>query len=84
MTIFNGHELKISVGDQSRWSRTYSFLLLEDNIGKRGSVLSFVGHCQKKGKWKSKFTSEALLCIVYVDKLEKVQHSLMGSGKSIN
>ena len=30
-------------------------------MGKRGVVLTFVGEHQKKGKWKSKFTSEALM-----------------------
>ena len=29
-------------------------------MGKRGFVITFVGERQKKGKWKSKFTSEAL------------------------
>ena len=30
-------------------------------MGKRGFVFTFVGERQKKGKWKSKFTLEALL-----------------------
>ena len=46
MTIKDGHEPK--------------FISKEDNNGKRGAVLTFVGERQKKGKWKSKFTSEAL------------------------
>ena len=47
MTIKVGHKPK--------------YLIQEDNNGKRGFVLTFVGERQKKGKWKSKFTSEALL-----------------------
>ena len=37
------------------------YLFEEDNNGKRGFVITFVGERQKKGKWKSKFTSEALM-----------------------
>ena len=47
MTIKDGHEPK--------------YIFKEDNNGKRGVVLTFVGEHQKKGKWKSKFTSEALM-----------------------
>ena len=37
------------------------YLFEEENNGKRGFVITFVGERQKKGKWKSKFTSEALM-----------------------
>ena len=47
MTIKDGHEP--------------NYIFNEDNNGKRGVVLTFVGEHQKKGKWKSKFTSEALM-----------------------
>ena len=47
MTIKDGHEPK--------------YIFEEDNNGKRGFVITFVGERQKKGKWKSKFTSEALM-----------------------
>ena len=47
MTIKDGHEP--------------NYIFNEDNNGKRGVVLTFVGERQKKGKWKSKFTSEALM-----------------------
>ena len=49
MTIKDGHEPK--------------YLFEEDNIGKRGFVLTFVGERLKKGKYKPKFTSESLLSI---------------------
>ena len=36
------------------------YLFEEDNNGKKGLCTTFVGERQKKGKWKSKFSSEAL------------------------
>ena len=47
MTNKDGHEPK--------------YLFEEENNGKRGFVITFVGERQKKGKWKSKFTLEALI-----------------------
>ena len=51
MTIKDGHEPK--------------YIFKEDNNGKRGVVLTFVGEHQKKGKWKSKYTLEALSSVMF-------------------
>ena len=57
MTNKDGHEPKYLFKEAVHGK----YLFEEDNNGKRGFVITFVGERQKKGKWKSKFTSEALI-----------------------